>query len=103
MRLALVARGAESVYTLGMKKSPKRLAPPSVPRAKIDPRLEQALSRAAEGATIDAVIMFGDTGKSPAAAGKSKLEQAVQDMARTEPIEYNFFPNLDAVAVRTNS
>ena len=74
-----------------------------MPRRKIDPRLEQALNRAADGATIDAVIMFSDRGKNPAAVGKSKPEQAVEELARTEEIEYNFFPNLDAVAVRTNS
>lgn len=86
-----------------MRKSrTKRAAAPArAPRRKIDPRLKQALNRAAAGATIDAVILFRDTGKIPSAAGKSKPEQAVEELARTEQIEYNFFPNLGAVAVRT--
>lgn len=73
----------------------------SARRRKIDPRLKQAISRAAADATIDAVIMFRDSGPNSAASGKSKPEKAVAALARTEPIEYNFFPSLGAVAVRT--
>lgn len=62
--------------------------------------MRQAIDQAAADTTIDAVIMFRDKGRSPAAR-KSKPEKAVAALARTEPIEYNFFPNLCAVAVRT--
>ena len=88
---------------MSKKRTKRATATARRPRRKIDPRLTQALDRSAKDATIDAVIMFRDTGKTPAAAGKSKPEQAVEDLARTEPIEYNFFPNLGAVAVRTTS
>lgn len=82
------------------KRAKRVPAPAGSPRRKIDPRLRQAINRAAADATIDAVIMFRDKGLGPA-AGKSKPEKAVAALARTEPIEYNFFPNLGAVAVRT--
>ncbi len=85
------------------KKHAKRVAAARGPARRIDPRLKQALSRAAEGAPIEAVILFRDAGRRGAAAGKSKPEKAVEALARTEQIEYNFFPNLGAVAVRTNS
>jgi len=83
------------------RKSAKRGAAPARPsRRRIDPRLTQAISRADADATIDAVIMFRDTGPRASAATKSRPERAVAALARTEPIEYNFFPNLGAVAVR---
>ena len=82
------------------KRAKRGATPAGSPRRKIDPRLRQAINRAAADATIDAVIMFRDKGPGPA-AGKSKPEKAVAALARTEPIEYNFFPNLGAVAVRT--
>jgi len=86
------------------KKRAKRVVGPAGGRRrKIDPRLRQALSRAAADATIDAVIMFRDQGKGAVGTKKSGPEKAVEQLARTEPIEYNFFPNLGAVAVRTNS
>lgn len=82
------------------KRAKRGPAPAGSSRRRIDPRLKQAIDRAAAGSTIDAVIMFRDRGPSTAAS-KSGPEKAVAALARTEPIEYNFFANLGAVAVRT--
>lgn len=71
------------------------------PKASIDPRLEEALKSAGDEGTVEAVLMFHGPGAAVRSRSpKQDLAKLVASLAKSEPLDVNYFPNLRSVALR---
>ena len=73
-------------------------------KAKIDPKLSEALRSAGDHGTVEAILMLNNG--NDADAGKQQMDewkQKIANLSQGEPVETNYFPNLGSVAVRAKA